>query len=156
MSLFDTLFGGKDRSAQRHTLAQNERSADVINRNADRAREDVMRLFPAAQHTMQQGVQQALDLYGQSIPQQMGAFQQGNMQAQDAQLRGLSGIQQALMGQPLDLSYGRTQGLLSPIQYDPSFAQQQAPQFVYGDQAGIQGGPQQNIQQYLQQLFGGM
>lgn len=156
MGLFDTLFGGKDKSAQRHTLAQNQRATETINRNADRARQDVLRLFPAAQHTMQQGVQQALDLYGQSIPQQMGVFQQGNMQAQDAQLRGLSAIQKALMGLPVDLSYGRTQGLLSPIQYDPSFAQQQAPQFVYGDQVGVQASPQQNIQQYLQQLFGGM
>lgn len=137
MGLFSTLFGGKDKSAQRHTLAQNQRATETINRNADRARQDVLRLFPAAQHTMQQGVQQALDLYGQSIPQQMSAFQQGNVGAQEAQLIGLGAIQKALMGVPMDLSDPGMANYVQSINVDPNFARQNAPSAPLANTLGL-------------------
>lgn len=149
MSLFDMLFGGTDNSAQDQQLRQNREAAEVIQRNAERARQDALSLFPAAQGAMAQGIQSAMDLYGQSAPQQMQVFQQGNMGAQDAMLTGLSGIQQALMGRPMDL---RAESLrsqfMSPIGYDTSYFRQQVPQFQYADQMGLApGNPQQPQQQ---------
>lgn len=152
MSLWETLFGGTDSSAQDHQLAQNRESKQLISRNADRARQDVLRMFPQAQQTLAQGTQAALDVQGQAFPQQMSAFQQGNMGAQDAQLRGLSAMQKALMGQPVDMSYARTQNLMSPINVDTSFSQQQVPQFIYGGAQG--GGMQGRGQQQGQQAQG--
>jgi hypothetical protein len=147
------------------------------------ARGDALALAPGGFDARSLGTQGALDVFGQTIPQQLSAFQQGNMGAQQALLGGMPQFQNAIMGLPVD--YGAMQP--RAVQYDPSFAQQQVPQFQsiadllgggaaqqtgvggggysgYGGFSGAGGTPggggkfheppsQQHMAQYLQGLF---
>lgn len=92
------------------------------------ARLDLTGILPLAQESAQLGSQAALDVFGQAVPQQLQAFQQGNVAAQQALLGGLPQIQAAILGQPTDLSALQAQQL----QIDPSFVQQQLPEFQTG------------------------
>ncbi len=81
-----------------------ERGQDILAQSRDRARQDVLRLFPQAQQAQTQGFQQAQDfLAGQVIPRQAEAFQTGNVQAQETLLAGLPQVQNAILGGPVDL-----------------------------------------------------
>ena len=122
----DLLFGdvtGEDQAAAQ--AAENTATRESIERLAEQARGDVLNLFPAAEQARQQGTQAALDIFGQTIPQQFGALQQGNVGAQQALTQGLPQIIAALQGAPIDLSQIQPQRL----DFDPSFAQQQLPSF---------------------------
>lgn len=91
------------------------------------ARDDLFKLFPAAQQNANQGFQGALDVFGQSLPAQTQAFQQGNVGAQQQLLAGLGQQQNALFGNQVDMSQ------LQPVQLQtPSldFFQQQLPQYI--------------------------
>ena len=102
-------------------------AADQTSQSANQARADLFKLFPAAQQNAQQGFQGALDVFGQSLPAQTNVFQQGNLGAQQAILQGLPQIQNALLGNQVDLSQ------LQPFQVqqpDLGFFQQQLPQAV--------------------------
>ena len=121
----DTLFGGTDNSSQKRQLAQNEQAKELIAEQAGIARGDIMNLYPAADASRNMGFQAALDIMGQAAPQQFGAFQQGNVGAQQALLSGLPQMQNAIMGIPTDLSGLQPQ----TIDYSTDFAQQQLPQF---------------------------
>ena len=123
--LFDTIFGGTDDSAQKEQILANRGARKEIEEQAGVAKEDVRSIFPVAQESRQQGFQGALDVLGQSVPQQIGAFQQGNVQAQQALLAGLPQIQNAILGNRVDLSGLQPQ----QVQFDPSFLQQQLPDF---------------------------
>ena len=82
-----------------------ERGQDILKASRDRARQDVLRLFPQAQEAQARGFQKAQDfLAGQVIPQQAEAFQTGNTQAQETLLAGLPQVQQAILGGNVDLS----------------------------------------------------
>ena len=72
----------------------------------EQGRQDVLAAFPKAQEARRQGFQGALDVFGQSIPQQLQAFQGGNVGAQQALLGGLPQQQNAILGLPTDLSTG--------------------------------------------------
>ena len=95
------------------------------------ARTDALRLTPAAEQNRLMGAQRGLDILGQSIPQQFSTFQQGNVGAQQQQIGGLSQIQNALLGLPVDTSGFQPQTL----DFDTSFAQQQLPEFISTTQA---------------------
>lgn len=142
-SVVDKIFGGTDKSSQRQQIAANARTTDLIEQATRQARGDVLALAPAAFENRNLGFQGALDVFGQTIPQQFGAFQQGNMQAQGALLAGLPQFQNAILGLPADLSGFQPQR----IDVDTGFAQQQLPEFVQpqlapaGQQQGAQ--PQQ-------------
>lgn len=110
-------------SAQKDQNATNEA---FIREQAAKAREDILPQFGLAQEARQQGAQAALDVFGQTIPQQAGVFQAGNVGAQQALLAGLPQIQNALLGRPVDLSGLQAQQL----PFDTGFAQQQLPQFA--------------------------
>lgn len=125
-SVVDTLFGSTDKSAQRAQTQANQRAVELIAENTEQARGDVLGLFPAGDTNRNLGFQAALDVLGQSIPQQFSAFQQGNLGAQQTLLAGQPQFQNAILGLPADLSGFQPQA----IQFDTSFAQQQLPEFI--------------------------
>jgi hypothetical protein len=61
-----------------------------------------------------QGFQGAMDVFNQAVPQQMQAFQQGNMGAQNALLAGAPQFQNAILGGPVDYSQMQAQQLNMP------------------------------------------
>jgi len=126
MSLWDDIFGDTDDSSQKKQVAANKKSRAFIEKQAQLARKDVLDLFPAAAENKQTGFQSALDILSQSVPEQIGAFQGGNVAAQNALLSGLPQIQNAILGSPIDLSGLQSQQL----NFDPSFLNQQLPEFT--------------------------
>ena len=122
----DTFFGGAEKKAAKSQQKGIERGIEATREAVNRARGDLGRLFPAAQQNLQQGFQGALDIFGQTIPQQAQAFTGGNVAAQQALLAGLSQQQNAILGgqlQPLNIQP-------FALQPDFGFAQQQLPEFV--------------------------
>lgn len=65
---------------------------------------DINRLFGTAAEARQGGFTQALDFLSGAPAQQIAPFQQGNVLAQEQLARGLPQFQQAILGQPTDLS----------------------------------------------------
>lgn len=122
----DTFFGGAEKKAAKATQEGIERGITATKKATDKAELQLHKLFPAAQQNLQQGFQGALDVFGQSLPSQVQAFQQGNVGAQQQLLAGLQQQQNALFGNQVDFSQ------LQPVQAqaDVGFAQQQLPQFV--------------------------
>ena len=90
------------------------------------ARKDILNLVPAADINRNLGFQGALDIIGQTTPQQLGVLQQGNVQAQQQLLAGLPQIQNALLGRGVDLAALQPRAL----NVDSSFAQQKLPEFI--------------------------
>ena len=124
--------GGKtDSSAQLAQIQANKETLALIERNTQQATRDNTRLFGAAQDNLLAGAQAGLDVFGSTIPQQFGAFQQGNVGAQPPLIRGLPQVNNAILGLPTDLSSFQPQR----INVDTSFAQQQLPQFTTAEQA---------------------
>ena len=87
-------------SASKKAVKASSSAADKASlqtlQSKNRARQDLELLFPQAQQSANQGFQSALDVFGQSVPAQSNAFQQGNIGAQQAILSGLPQIQNAL------------------------------------------------------------
>lgn len=135
-SVVDFLFGGSDDSAQRAQTSANRRALELFERLSTQARGDVLGLLPTADINRNLGLQAALDVFGQGTGQQLGAFQQGNIGAQNTLLGGFQPFQSAILGGPVDLSGLQAQ----QIAFDPSFLQQTLPQFtpsVSPEQAGL-------------------
>lgn len=135
MGFFDTLFGGKDKSAQKKTIADNKQRQAFIEQQMGQARSDLLGLAPGMQQNANMGFQSALDVLGQAYPQQMDIYQQGNVGAQNQLIAGVPQVHNAIMGLPVDYS------VFQPMQlnYDASWAQQQLPQYVSaGDLLGGQ------------------
>ena len=86
------------------------------------ARSDIGQLFPQSQQSAQQGFQGAIDMFNQGVNPQMQAFQGGNVAAQNQILAGLPQIQNALLGNQVDLS--QLQAYQAP-QQDLSFMNHQ-------------------------------
>ena len=139
-----TLFGGTDKSAQKATKEANRQTLDFIKQQGQVARQDAIPLFGSAFENRNLGAQAALDVFGQTIPQQFSTFQQGNVGAQNTLLAGLPQFQNAILGLPTDLSGLQPQ----TIDVDTSFAQQQLPQFISPQQALQQPQTQQNPQEF--------
>ena len=117
--------GGVDDSQQKLQLAQNQKTLELIERQTQRASRDVGKLFGSAEQNLLAGNQAAMGLMGQYAPEQFGALQQGNLNAQQQLLAGMPQVQNALLGLPTDLSG------FQPRTFTPnlSFLQQQMPQF---------------------------
>jgi len=122
----DTFFGGAEKKAAKAQQAGIEKGIQATQQSTEQARNDLFKLYPAAQQNLQQGFQGALDVFGQSLPAQTQVFQQGNVGAQQQLLAGLPQIQNALLGGAIDYSQFQPVSL----QPDISFAQQQLPEFV--------------------------
>ena len=93
---------------------------------ADQARGDLFKLYPAAQDNARAGFQGAMDIFGQTVPQQGNLIQQGNVGAQQQLLAGLGQSRNALLGGQFDPS--QLQPVTLNANYD--FASQQLPQLI--------------------------
>lgn len=97
-----------DNRNQRKALSSAEQqkaaSQEFIERQIAQARQDIFKLFPAAQNARTQGLEAGLSLYRQAYPAMMNTFQQGNVAAQNALIQGLPQANNALLGKPVDLS----------------------------------------------------
>lgn len=113
------------RRGQEAALAASKEATDL-------ARSQMIPLFNAASENRQAGFQGALDMFGQTIPAQMQAFQGGNMNAQNTLLAGLDPQMQAILGGQIDLSGLQAQQVQAP---DASMFQQQLPDFQTVNQA---------------------
>jgi hypothetical protein len=102
--------------------AAGERASQQLNQSTAKAREDLFKLFPAAQQNTQQGYQGALDVFKQTLPQQAGVFQAGNVAAQNQLLAGMPQFQNAILGAPVDYSQFQATQLQQP---NMNFANQQ-------------------------------
>ena len=136
--LVKTLFGGTDKSSLKAQQQANVGTQRFIEQQGQQARGDVLALQPGVEQNRMLEQQAALDVLGQTIPQQFSTFQQGNVGAQQALLAGLPQFQNAILGLPTDLSGLQPQTL----QFDPSFAQQQVPQFASSADLLAQAQPQ--------------
>jgi hypothetical protein len=119
------LFGSTDDSSQRLQVDQNARSEEFIRQAAEQSRTDASALFPAAESNANLGFQAALDTIGQYAPQQVGAFQQGNIGAQQTLGQGSQQYENAILGNPVDRSFMQPQR----INVDTGYMQQQLPQY---------------------------
>lgn len=155
MSIFsdisDFLFGGVDTSAQELQRQANLEARQAIDVSTQQARGDVLGLFPEASQARNLGFQAALDVLGQSIPQQLQAFQQGNVGAQQNILAGLPQFRSAILGGQFDPSAFQT----TTLGFDPGFAQQTLPAFPERAAPRTAGQQQQQAQQALSQLLAG-
>ena len=139
---FLTNKSGQDGKAHRYAKQRNAEMDAYIKQMQEQSRNDLLGLWPGAMNNANMGYQAALDMFGQSIPQQMGAFTQGNMNAQGTLLAGMDPYMAALMGNPVDMSGLQPRG----VSYDTSWIPQQLPQ--YASAADLLGGqPQQQPQQ---------
>ena len=137
------IFGGVDKSQQKGQIAANKESQAFTKEMLGQARGDALGLGGAQEANQNMGFQSALDVYGQTIPQQFDTFQQGNMGAQQALLAGMPQFHNAILGMPVDYSQFQPQ----QIQYNTDFAQQQLPQFISSaDALGGLGAAQQPVQ----------
>jgi hypothetical protein len=151
-SVVKTVFGGEDDSAQKAQIKQNAAATALIAEKGEEAAEIANQLFPASDVNRNLGLQAALDVIGQSAPQQFSAFQQGNVGAQQALLSGQQQVQNAILGLPASLSGMQPQA----VQFDPGFLQQQLPDFITSPQAmGQELNQFQGIRSTIQDALGG-
>lgn len=123
----DTFFGGAEKKAAKAQTQAIQQGQAFTREGVEQARQDLFKLFPAAQQNLQQGFQGALDIFGQSLPAQTNVFQQGNVAAQQQLLAGLPQFQNAILGNQVDFSALQSTQLQMP---DLGFFQQQLPQFI--------------------------
>lgn len=121
----DTFFGGAEKKAGEAIEKSGEKSQEFIRQAKEEAEAKTEQLFAGARQSGLGGFQSALDVFGQTLPQQAQAFQGGNVGAQQALIAGLPQFQNAILGGQVDLS------AFQPFQSQPidfGFAQQQLPQ----------------------------
>lgn len=102
-SIIKSVFGGTDDSAQKAQSAANKASQKFIEEQSKLAREDAQRLFPQAEQKILAGGQAALDVYGQTLPQQTQLIQAGSSAARNAIL----GTGQGNIGYTPDMSWAQ-------------------------------------------------
>lgn len=96
--LTDFLFGGQDSSAQDAQLGQNQISREEMSRRAERAREDVLRLFPDADSSLRQGILDAIMKIESGESPRVEALREGLRKAEQVSAGGLSDSQNLLSG----------------------------------------------------------
>jgi hypothetical protein len=138
---------------------QAEASRKFIENSIAQGRADLLKLFPAAQESRRSGIQAGLDVFNQVIPQQVGAFEQGNLQAQKTVAGALPNRMAALTGGFVNPNMQPSQpmgmrGIQFPTQLPNAV---QMPQMA---QNAPQGQPQQIPdalkQQLISQMLNGM
>lgn len=100
----DTFFGGAEKKAAKAQQKGIERGVEATERATAEAKASVLPLFGQARNDLQQGFQGALDVFSQSLPAQVQAFQGGNVAAQQQLLAGLPQFQNAILGGNIDYS----------------------------------------------------
>lgn len=150
-----SLFGSSSeaRAAERASDAQVQAQREAIEAQrqaTQEARELAIPLFGAQQQNRLAGFQGALDLFGQTIPGQMQAFQQGNIGAQQTLSGSLDPQIQAILGGNIDVSGIRPRNVAMP---SADMFNVQLPEFTTIEQAlagvnpALLGGQQQPPQQ---------
>jgi len=124
--LTEKVFGGTDNSAQKAQQQANARSQAFIEEQARLARGDANYLYPQGDYARNQGINAAMALMGNSMPTQMGLYQDGNVSAQMQLLAGLPQFQNAILGMPVNNQAYQPTRLSMP---DSSFYKQQLPDF---------------------------
>ena len=117
--------------ANKNARKQRDESQAFIEKSIKQARGDLFKLFPAAQESRRRGAEAGLDLFRESIPQQLGAFRGGNIAAQETLIQGLPQIQNAILGRPLDLNF-------QPRTIQGDLTVPQLPDAVRIDQLGLE------------------
>ena len=130
---FGNFLGGTDNSAQKEQQKANERTQQFIREQAALARGDAGNLYAGGDYARNTGVNAAMGLMGNSMPTQMGMFQDGNVSAQMQLLAGLPQFQNAILGMPVNNQALQPTRLSMPDasayqQRLPDFGMQQAPQ----------------------------
>jgi len=110
------------------TSAAANRATGVSQAQFNEAKSTIERNFQLSQAAQQLGAAGALDVQAVLAPTQIGQFQQGNIGAQQSLLAGLGAQNQALLGQPVDLSQLTARG----VQVDPNVFQARLPDFNVG------------------------
>jgi hypothetical protein len=154
------LFGGSDDTGIKEQQKANERSQAYIQQQTGQARGDASQLYQQGDYARNLGINLAMALMGQALPQQYGMLQRGQADYQNAILGNPDGSLASLTNQPFQYMPG---GLpqSTPMQL-PSFGQTwnfSAPQgnAQGGAQGGGQGGDQnQMVMNQLSQMLGGM
>lgn len=108
------------KSSVRSQEGQVAASRDFIEKSMKQARQDLFKLFPSAQRSRQAGIQASMNLFNESIPMQMEAFQGGNVAAQDQLTQGLGQFQNAIMGNPVDTNFQSYNPEIQGIQAGPA------------------------------------
>lgn len=122
----EKLFGGTDNSAQKMQQQANQKSQAWIEQMAALGRGDANALYPAGDYARNTGINAAMALMGQSMPAQMGMFQDGNVSAQMQLLAGMPQYQNAILGQPVNNQALQPYRSAMP---DPSSYRTQLPDF---------------------------
>ena len=148
---------GRDMSEANLTLAreQAEASRKFIQDTIKQGRSDLLKIFPVAQEARRSGIQAGLDMFNQVIPQQIGAFEQGNIQAQRTVAESLPNRIAALKGTPMNLNMQPSQpmgmrGIQFPQRLPPAA---QMPNMSQGQTDQI---PEEVKQQLISQMLNGM
>ena len=100
--------------ATRAQVDAGDKASQQLAASTAQARNDLFKLFPAAQQNTQQGYQGAIDVFKQALPQQAGVLQAGNVAAQNQLLAGMPQYQNAILGAPVDYSQFQTTQLEQP------------------------------------------
>jgi hypothetical protein len=121
------LYGAaKDRkiASQNQDMSAQERSNSLgyIQDQTNQAQNYLTGAFPQMQQATNRGYTGALEALQGSIPLQLGAISQGAQDAQRFQLGSLPFIQQALMGQKMDMSQLAPYVQKSQIPFNPNIA----------------------------------
>lgn len=103
--------GGVDSSAQKAQINLNRETMDLIERQTELGRRDVIKTADPALQAFVGGQQQALDVFGQAVPEQFRTMQAGNMNAQNQIISGGHQMYNALMGLPIDGTAFQAQGV---------------------------------------------
>ena len=126
-----SMLNKPDTSAQRGQIAANERAQAFIESQSAKAEQTGETLFGGSEGNILSGNEAAYDLLRRIAPRQIGAFQEGNVGAQQQLIGGLPQIQAALMGQPVDYS------VFQPFHQaiNPAPFRRRMPQFTTSQQA---------------------
>lgn len=112
--------GGTTGASEKSQAAQISANTDTqrfIEQRTAEARADVQRLFPQGQQVATEGFQGALDVISGGIPQQLGAFQQGNVGAQQVTGDTLSQVQNAILGLPVNQAVFAPQEITTDLSF---------------------------------------
>ena len=93
------------KDANKTAERQRAESQKYIEKQVKQARGDLFRLAPLGQESRRLGAQAGLDLIGQTMPMQLGAFKGGNMAAQQMLASGFGQTKNALLGNPQDTNF---------------------------------------------------
>lgn len=170
----DSIFGGSDDTGIKAQQQSNERSQAYIEQQSGLARNNANDLYRQGDQARNMGINLAMALMGQALPQQFGMLQRGQADYQNAILGNPDGSLASLTNAPFQYMPGGlpqitpTQlpnfnqtwnvGTGSPAQ---GFSQQAATQGQQAATQGQQGGQSGDINQYimnqaLTQMLGGL